>query len=128
MCSSFNEAVPNASFFPSAVTHPLCIIDSGYLLAHPDLPSDATAADPLQADRAGTRYFGGDICNHGTHVAGILAGDNLSNPIVHDAADGNAPAAKLVIQDGGFGADDCGDLPGIGCPARSRPRSARSTP
>ena len=64
----YNEAVPNASFFPSAVTHPLCIIDSGYLLAHPDLPSDATAADPSQADPAGTMYFGGDLCDHGTHV------------------------------------------------------------
>ena len=64
----YNGAVPNASFFPSAVTHPLCIIDSGYLLTHPDLPSDATAADPLQADPAGTMYFGDDICNHGTHV------------------------------------------------------------
>ena len=64
----YNGAVPNASFFPSAVTHPLCIIDSGYLLAHPDLPSDATAADPSQADPAGTMYFGGDLCDHGTHV------------------------------------------------------------
>ena len=64
----YNGAVPNASFFPSAVTHPLCIIDSGYLLTHPDLPSDATAADPFQADPAGTMYFGGDLCNHGTHV------------------------------------------------------------
>ena len=64
----FNGAVPNASFFPSAVTHPLCIIDSGYLLAHPDLPSDATAADPSQADPNGAMYFGDDICNHGTHA------------------------------------------------------------
>ena len=64
----YNGAVPNASFFPSAVTHPLCIIDSGYLLTHPDLPSDATAADPSQAGPAGTMYFGDDICNHGTHA------------------------------------------------------------
>ena len=63
-----NGAVPNASCFPSAVTHPLCIIDSGYLLTHPDLPSDATAADPSQAIPAGTMYFGGDLCRHGTHV------------------------------------------------------------
>ncbi len=27
-----------------------------------------------------------------------------------------APAAKLVIQDAGYAADSCGDLPGIGCP------------
>ena len=49
-------------------------------------------------------------------MAGILAGDDLANPIIHDPADGMAPASKLVIQDAGFAADDCGDLPGIGCP------------
>jgi len=57
-----------------------------------------------------------DTHNHGTHVAGILAGDDLANPIVHDTGDGMAPGAKLVIQDAGFAADDCGDLPGLGCP------------
>ena len=76
----YNEAVPTASFFPSAVTHPLCIIDSGYLLAHPDLPSDATAADPSQADQAGTRYFGGDICNHGTHALSAALSAAISPP------------------------------------------------
>jgi subtilisin-like proprotein convertase family protein len=57
-----------------------------------------------------------DTQNHGTHVAGIFAGDDLANPIVHDPNDGMAPGAKLVIQDAGYAADSCGDLPGIGCP------------
>lgn len=57
-----------------------------------------------------------DNQNHGTHVAGTLAGDDLAHLIVHDTADGMAPAAKLVIQDAGYAADACGDLPGIGCP------------
>jgi subtilisin-like proprotein convertase family protein len=57
-----------------------------------------------------------DTQNHGTHVAGTLAGDDLANPIDHDMGDGMAPAAKLVIQDAGYAADSCGDLPGIGCP------------
>ncbi|HKE16344.1 MAG TPA: S8 family serine peptidase [Kofleriaceae bacterium] len=57
-----------------------------------------------------------DTQNHGTHVGGIIAGDNFANPIEHDTADGMAPGAKLVVQDGGFGTDNCGDLPGIGCP------------
>jgi len=59
-----------------------------------------------------------DNHSHGTHVAGTIAGDNFANPIAHDAGDGMAPAAKLVIQDGGFAGsdDDCADLPGIGCP------------
>jgi len=57
-----------------------------------------------------------DTQNHGSHVAGTIAGDNLANPILHDPGDGMAPGAKLVVQDAGFLTDDCGDLPGIGCP------------
>src|SRR5262249_33047550 len=57
-----------------------------------------------------------DTQNHGTHVAGTVAGDNFANPLIHDTADGMAPGAKLVIQDGGYQVDNCGDLPGIGCP------------
>ncbi len=57
-----------------------------------------------------------DTHGHGTHVTGTLAGDDLANPIDHDPGDGMAPGAKLVIQDAGYQADDCGDLPGIGCP------------
>jgi len=57
-----------------------------------------------------------DTQNHGTHVAGTVAGDNFANLLTHDAADGMAPGAKLVFQDAGFLTDNCGDLPGIGCP------------
>jgi subtilisin family serine protease len=57
-----------------------------------------------------------DTQGHGSHVAGTIAGDNFANPIVHDPGDGMAPAAKLVVQDAGFLTDNCGDLPGIGCP------------
>jgi hypothetical protein len=57
-----------------------------------------------------------DTQGHGTHVGATIAGDNFANPIEHDTADGMAPGAKLVVQDGGFGTDNCGDLPGIGCP------------
>jgi subtilisin-like proprotein convertase family protein len=57
-----------------------------------------------------------DTHGHGSHVAGTLAGDDLANPIVHDPGDGMAPGAKLIIQDAGYAADQCGDLPGIGCP------------
>jgi hypothetical protein len=57
-----------------------------------------------------------DTQGHGSHVGGTIAGDNFANPIVHDPGDGMAPAAKLVVQDGGFATDNCGDLPGIGCP------------
>jgi hypothetical protein len=57
-----------------------------------------------------------DTQNHGTHVAGTVAGDNFANLLTHNAGDGMAPGAKLVIQDAGFQTDNCGDLPGIGCP------------
>ncbi len=57
-----------------------------------------------------------DTHDHGTHVAGIAAGDDFANPLSHDPGDGLAPGAKLVIQDGGVRTDDCADLPGLGCP------------
>ena len=58
-----------------------------------------------------------DTNDHGTHVAGTVAGDDLANPLTHDAGDGVAPGAKLVVQDCGFQTDNCADCPGIGsCP------------
>ncbi|HEX3482551.1 MAG TPA: S8 family serine peptidase [Kofleriaceae bacterium] len=57
-----------------------------------------------------------DTQGHGSHVAGTIAGDNFANLITHDPGDGMAPGAKLVVQDAGFRTDNCGDLPGIGCP------------
>ncbi len=63
------------------------------------------------------RSLGWDDHGHGTHVAGSAAGDVLGN-LDHDGVDGMAPAAKLVIQDGGALVDDCADLPGLGCPMK----------
>ncbi|HEX8107870.1 MAG TPA: S8 family serine peptidase [Kofleriaceae bacterium] len=57
-----------------------------------------------------------DTQNHGSHVAGTIAGDNAASPILHDPGDGMAPGARLIVQDAGFLTDACGDLPGIGCP------------
>jgi len=74
------------------------------------------AVDFLDPGEDSENIFHWDTQNHGTHVAGILAGDDLATPILHDTGDGMAPAAKLVIQDAGYAADACGDLPGIGCP------------
>ena len=56
-----------------------------------------------------------DTQDHGSHVAGTVAGDR-GTPLVHDSADGMAPGAKLIMQDGGYAVDNCADLPGIGCP------------
>jgi len=58
-----------------------------------------------------------DNHDHGTHVAGTATGDNFAQPLMHDAGDGMAPGARLVMQDGGFSSfDNCADLPGLGCP------------
>ncbi len=57
-----------------------------------------------------------DTHDHGTHVGGTIAGDNFATLIGHDAGDGMAPGAKLVVQDCGFQTNNCADCPGIGCP------------
>ena len=57
-----------------------------------------------------------DTHDHGSHVAGTVAGDNFANPLLHDPADGMAPGAKLVVQDCGYQVNACADCPGIGCP------------
>ncbi len=57
-----------------------------------------------------------DTFGHGSHVAGVVAGDNIAHPLIHDHSDGMAPGARLVIQDAGVHEDPCADLPGLGCP------------
>jgi subtilisin family serine protease len=57
-----------------------------------------------------------DTNDHGTHVAGTVAGDDLSLPGAHNAEDGMAPQARLVVQDCGYEWNPCADCPGIGCP------------
>ena len=57
-----------------------------------------------------------DTQDHGTHVAGTVAGDDLAAPGVHNGRDGMAPQAKLIIQDCGYEYNVCADCPGIGCP------------
>ena len=57
-----------------------------------------------------------DTQGHGTHVSGNILGDSDSNPATFAAQDGIAPAAKIVVQDGGYRFDICSELPGLGCP------------
>jgi len=76
------------------------------------------AVDFLDPDECQGGISDGEWDNdgHGTHVAGTIAGDDFANLLLHDNADGMAPGAKLVVQDGGFAVDNCADLPGLGCP------------
>ncbi len=59
--------------------------------------------------------FDWDTHGHGSHVSGTAAGDANSDGLYQDF-DGMAPAARLIMQDGGFTPDDCTDFPGFGCP------------
>ncbi len=62
-----------------------------------------------------------DNQGHGTHGAATAAGDKGA-PLAHDYADAIAPAAKLVVQDGGYiGGDACTQFPGVGCQAMLAP-------
>jgi Subtilase family len=62
-----------------------------------------------------------DNQGHGTHTASTALGDR-DQPIAHDYADGVAPGAKLIVQDGGYvGGDRCTQFPGVGCPAKLTP-------
>jgi hypothetical protein len=62
-----------------------------------------------------------DNQGHGTHSAGAAVGDKGA-PIAHDYGDSVAPAAKLIVQDGGYTTGDaCTQFPGVGCPAKLTP-------
>jgi hypothetical protein len=57
-----------------------------------------------------------DTQGHGTHVAGNMVGDSNMDPAMYALQDAIAPAAKIVIQDGGYRFDLCAELPGLACP------------
>ena len=67
--------IPGSGYFPGAeeIQHRICIIDSGYQINHPDLPNDATNADPSQGQSSGNP-FSEDGCGHGKYLlfSGLL--------------------------------------------------------
>jgi hypothetical protein len=85
------------------------ILAYDFLYSCAQYPAGAACENPSSPTAWDTLY-------HGTHVAGNMCGDSDETLIVHDAADGVAPGAKIVPQDAGYATDPCGDLPGIGCP------------
>jgi hypothetical protein len=106
----------------------MCYFRDDALGLPPINPCDGgTLVDPAQRKVVAVNFLWSNECSggisnsewdthdHGSHVAGTVAGDNLGN-LTHETGDGMAPGAKLVIQDGGFSTDNCADLPGIGCP------------
>lgn len=78
---------------------------------YPGRPGCDTPGDLASYDNQG----------HGTHSAGAAAGDKGA-PVMHDFGDSVAPAAKLIVQDGGYvNGDFCTQFPGVGCPAQLTP-------
>ena len=68
-------------------TRKVCIVDSGYDIAHPDLPSDPTL---ISGESFVPDYeWNTDEASHGTHVAGIIM-----------AIEGNGFGVKGVIRNG----------------------------
>ncbi len=53
---------------------------------------------------------------HGTSVAGNATSSRLDDPFGTTVENGMAPAAQLVVQDAGYGIDNCADLSALGCP------------
>jgi hypothetical protein len=61
-----------------------------------------------------------DNTSHGTLTAAAAVAQR--DPFVFDRGDGDAPAAKAIVQDGGFvGGDNCSQRPGFGCPVDLTP-------
>ncbi|MEA2344694.1 MAG: hypothetical protein QOF63_2863 [Thermoanaerobaculia bacterium] len=65
-----------------------------------------------------------DNALHGTIAAAVAAGDT-GIPfvfVIEDPAEGIAPRAQLIVQDGGYiGGDNCSQRPGFGCPVNMTP-------
>lgn len=77
----------------------------------PNAPGCEIPSSPAAYDNQG----------HGTHAAAAAVGDRGS-ATTHELYDSIAPAAKLIVQDGGFtGGDNCAQRPGFGCPVRITP-------
>ncbi len=90
------------------------IIAYDFLYSCDQFPGRTGCDDPAAIDSY-------DKAGHGTVAAATAAGDK-GTPVVHDLADGVAPAAKLIVQGAGYvGGDNCSQRPGIGCPVNLTP-------
>ncbi|HEX7677538.1 MAG TPA: S8 family serine peptidase [Thermoanaerobaculia bacterium] len=91
------------------------VIAYDFLYSCDQFPNASGCDDPSSP----TAY---DNAQHGTLAAAVAAADSHAPLVFDDAADGIAPGAKLIVQDGGFiGGDNCSQRPGFGCPVNLTP-------
>src|SRR5262249_62225215 len=93
----FRTAVTSGSFFVNhnngvaGVGVPVAVLDSGIASVHDDLPPSSVVGFMDFVNGRTTRY---DDYGHGTHVAGIIAGNGKDSG---GQRGGAAPGAKLVV-------------------------------
>jgi len=102
--SSSNLALTTSGLDGSGVT--VAVLDSGINPDHDDLRDGSARQVVLSFDFTGTGNLN-DPYGHGTHVAGIIAGDGSASASLVPDYKGMAPGAKLinfkVLNDRGFG-------------------------
>ncbi|HET7705780.1 MAG TPA: S8 family serine peptidase [Thermoanaerobaculia bacterium] len=104
------------------------IIAYNFLYSCDQFPSAVGCDNPALPQDYSSITNAYDNQGHGTHAAATAVGDK-GTPIVHDLGDSLAPAAKLIVQDGGAVFDSAGRLlgdacshrPGFGCPVNLYP-------
>jgi len=82
------QGIPSSNYFNGLGEKKICIIDSGYLISHEDLPNDASAVTQSMTDSPGCRY-------HGSHVAGTIGAIGGNNKGVIGVFPG-APNMKIA--------------------------------
>ena len=91
------------------------VIAYDFLYSCDQFPNASGCDDPSSP----TAY---DNAEHGTLAAGVAAAGSHVPVRFDDGADGIAPGAQLIVQDGGFiGGDNCSQRPGFGCPVNLTP-------
>lgn len=81
----------------ASVGSTVCIIDSGYYMAHEDLQdSNVTGSD----DPTGSGSWTTDTCGHGTHVAGIVSALDNTTGVVGVNGNGNIRLHIVKVFDG----------------------------
>lgn len=100
----FRDSIPGPDDLPTEMVHPMCIIDSGYAINHPDLPDDARNADSRQGSNSGNP-FSIDRCKHGTHVAGTIAAIDNEQGVI--GVFPGAPQMRIVKVFGNTSSTSC---------------------